>query len=263
MVSPVQQSTQSGTGRGRSDAALLESVCGAIADDLHVLAALHDREASLDLLVFLRDIEFPRHMALAVVSDRVREAATLFSNALDSLNESPGKQALDELAADYAAIYLNNACHASPCESVWVDLEGLALQEATFQIRSWYRHFGLVVENWRKRSDDHLVAQLHFVELLLRRANDVDVKEIARFMDEHLLRWLPAFSARVAGRCATQFYAGAALLTAAYCEDVRDLLAEIVGEPRPSAEEIEKRMKPKQDTKAVPVVFHPGTAPSW
>jgi len=38
---------------------------------------------------------------------------------------------------------------------------------------------------------------------------------------------------------------------------------EITGEPRPTAEEIEQRMKPKAEAKAVPLVFHPGLKPSW
>jgi TorA maturation chaperone TorD len=242
---------------------VLQQVRNAAADDLRVLAALHDREAGPDLLAYLRDTSFPAAMHLANVSDRFGEGATLLGESLAAMGDAPEAWALDELAADYAAIYLNHRYSASPCESVWLDVEGLALQDATFQIRSWYQRFGLAVENWRTRSEDHLVAQLHFLEILLRRCDDVDIDEMARFMDEHLLRWLPQFASRVSERCATRFYAGAALLTASYCEDVRDLLAEIRGEPRPTAEEIEERMKPKAEVKAAPLVFHPGLKPSW
>ncbi|NIO42018.1 MAG: dehydrogenase, partial [Burkholderiales bacterium] len=185
------------------------------------------------------------------------------SEALDLIDAEPEQWVFDELAADYAAIYLNHKYLASPCESVWIDPEGLALQVATFQIRSWYRRYGLRVENWRTRSDDHLVAQLHFLEILFGRIDECEIGEIGRFMDEHLLRWLPNFAARVAERCATRFYAGAGLLTASYCEAVRDLIAEITGEPRPSAEEIEQRMNPKTQNEAVPIAFHPGLKPSW
>ena len=244
-------------------AALLSKVRNSVADDLRVLAVLHDREAGLDLIAYLCDTDFPAAMHLANTSDRFGEGATLLAESLAAMGDAPEAWVLDELAADYAAIYLNHRYRASPCESVWLDLEGLALQDATFQIRSWYQRFGLAVKNWRTRSDDHLVAQLHFLEILLRRCDGVDIAEIARFMDEHLLRWLPRFASRVAERCATQFYAGAALLTASYCEDVRDLLAEINGEARPTAEEIEERMKPKAEVKAVPLVFHPGMKPSW
>lgn len=55
------------------------------------------------------------------------------------------------------------------------------------------------------------------------------------------------FASRVAGRCESAFYAGLVLLVAQYLDELRDLLAQIVAEPRPSAEEIEQRMKPKVD----------------
>ena len=243
---------------------LLRRVRDAIGDDLLTLAAIHDRELGEELLCHLRQTDFPAHLGFSSGSDRVQEAAALFSEAIAGIGDAPSARVLDELSADYAALYLNHTYQVSPCESVWVDLEGLALQDATFQTRAWYRRFGLEVENWRVRSDDHLVAQLHFIGTLFHRSGEeADLAEIARFMDEHLLRWLPRFASKAAQRCETQFYAGAALLTSAYCEDIRDLLAELVGEPRPSSEEIEKRMKPGQETKAVPMVFHPGAGPSW
>ena len=71
-------------------------------------------------------------------------------------------QTLDILAAEYADIYLNNSLQAFPCESVWLDQEGLTMQEPMFQVREWYGRFGLQVEDWRKRTDDHLVNQLRF-----------------------------------------------------------------------------------------------------
>lgn len=242
---------------------LLRRIRDAIGDDLRILAALHDRELGEELLSCLRQGDFPATLALSNGSDRVQEAAALFSEAMAGIGEAPPARVLDELSADYAAIYLNHAYQVSPCESVWLDPEGLALQDATFQTRAWYRQYGLAVENWRVRSDDHLVAQLHFIGTLSHRSGDADLAEIARFMDEHLLRWLPAFASEVVRRCETQFYAGAALLTSAYCEELRDLLAEVIGEPRPSSEEIEKRMKPGHEAKPVPMVFHPGTGPSW
>ncbi|UCH47506.1 MAG: molecular chaperone TorD family protein [Betaproteobacteria bacterium] len=245
------------------DAALLRRVRNAVADDLRVLAALHDRELAPELLAYLRETHFPAAMSLSDVSRQVRDSAAMLSESLASIGATPEAWVFDELAADYAAIYLNHQYRTSPCESVWLDSEGLALQEATFQIRSWYQRFGLAVENWRTRSDDHLVAQLHFLETLLRRIDEVDIGEIGRFMDEHLLRWLPNFAARVADRCATRFYAGTALLTASSCEALRDLIVEITGEPRPTAEEIEQRMKPKTEAKPVPITFHPGLKPSW
>jgi TorA maturation chaperone TorD len=148
---------------------------------------------------------------------------------------------------------------------VWIDEEGLVLQEPTFLVRQCYKRHGLAVHNWRKRPDDHLVVELHFIELLLARAQRPELEEIAQFMDEHLLRWLPNFAMRVSSRCETPFYAGAALLTLAYCEELRDVIAELLGKARPSAEEIEARPKPMRrvEVKPISTPYFPGKSPSW
>jgi hypothetical protein len=62
----------------------------------------------------------------------------------------------------------------------------------------------------------------------------------------------------VASRCDTAFYAGLALLSAAYCDSLRDILARWLGEPRPSPEEIAERLSGRTEP-AVPVRFVPGT----
>jgi TorA maturation chaperone TorD len=132
-----------------------------------------------------------------------------------------------------------------------------------FQVREFYRLFDLVAADWRLRPDDHLVLELQFLAALFRDSHPQALAEAARFLDTHLLRWLPLFGQRVAARCATPFYAGAARLSAAYCDELRDLLAEVLGEARPSAEEVEARMRPRVAPAVAPVTFVPGLAPSW
>ena len=45
-------------------------------------------------------------------------------------------------------------------------------------------------------------------------------------LDDHLLRWLPDFAARIAARTAHPFYAALAHLTVVWCRSFRDLLAD-------------------------------------
>jgi TorA maturation chaperone TorD len=148
---------------------------------------------------------------------------------------------------------------------VWLDDDHLAMQEPMFQIREWYGRHGLAVADWRKRTDDHLVNQLRFLAHLIDPAAGAgDLSEAARFLDEHLLRWISGFAERVAKRCQTRFYAGLVQMTAAYLHELRALLAEVTGEPVPSAEEIEERMRPKTSVAVdVPGPYLPGAAPSW
>jgi TorA maturation chaperone TorD len=131
-----------------------------------------------------------------------------------------------------------------------------------FRLRSQYARHGLAVHDWRKRSDDHLVVQLQFVAHLLSVPGN-GLRDAAHFLDEHLLRWIPEFARRVAGRCDTAFYGGLAMLTAAYLDELRELLGQILGEPRPTAEEVEARFKSKVSVEAPPPRYIPGPAPSW
>ncbi|MBK9595928.1 MAG: molecular chaperone TorD family protein [Rhodocyclales bacterium] len=171
----------------------------------------------------------------------------------------PDENAFDRLAADYAAIYLTAAYGASPCESAWIDEDHLVCQDAMFQLREIYLSAGLAAADWRRRSDDHLVLQLAYLSHAARSAETVaEWRSIARFMDEHLLRWLPDFAARVSCRCESAFYAGLAVLTHAWCDEFRDLLAAQLGEPRPGREEVELRMKPSRATESAPIAFRAG-----
>lgn len=234
-----------------------------VAQDLAMLSTLHHAELDDALLGDLARAGFPDHIGLRLFGDEGMRALALMSVALAELSAPLSEAVRDELAADYAAIYLTYAYHASPCESVWLDQENLAMQAPMFQVREFYKLFNLVAANWRTRPDDHLVLELQFLAALFRDSHPLALPEAARFLDTHLLRWLPLFGKRVAARCATPFYAGAARLTAAYCDELRDLLAELLGEPRPSVDAVEASMRPRQVAETAPVTFSPGMSPSW
>jgi len=244
----------------------LAEFCQAIAEDLTQLAVLHDAEAEDRLIQSLKSSGFPRTLGLKLVSKPAHALIDLVENALAALRQPLDQSLCDELAVDYANIYLTHAYRASPNESVWTDEENLERQQSMFQVRDEYGKYELGAANWRQRADDHLVLQLQFlVHLFGHEAPPQSLATAACFMDDHLLRWLMPFADRVANRCATEFYAGINLLTAVYCEELRDLLAIILDQPRPTREEIEARMQGNSaGTADVPVAFVPGAGgPSW
>ncbi len=245
----------------------INNVLGMLAQDINLLAGLHDKELDNPAIATLQEIDFPDCFALMLSEKGASDASLLLRSALQELH-NPAAAALDELAADYADIYLNHGLQASPCESVWLDEDGLIMQEPMFQIRDWYQRYELAAEDWRVRSDDHLSLQLQFMAHLVYTADKAEspvdtLGELARFMDEHPLRWIDDFAQRVAQRCATPFYAGLALLTASYLDALRELLVLMLDQPRPTAEQIEERMKPKAESVEVPLTYMPGSSPSW
>jgi TorA maturation chaperone TorD len=229
-------------------------------DDLRLLSALHASEPCKEGLQGLVESGFPSNLGLILNSAPAGQATELLHQALrDMAGEGLSHELLDILAVDYADIYLTHAFSASPQESVWFDEEGCICQQSMFQVREWYRRHGCEAENWRILADDHLILQLAFLGELQRTGM---FSEAARFLDEHLLRWIGQFSERVAGRCATRYFAGLNLLTAAYLEELRSHLEKILDEPRPGAEEIQRRME-LAGLRAEPIAFMPGAAPGW
>ncbi len=248
--------------QGPSEADFLPRFRGRVAEDLRILAALHDREPDADMAAELRAMDFPRCLTLPPANGPAREAWMVMEKSLELLPENPDPQALDQLAADYASIYLTHGIGASPEESVWVDEDSLICQDSMFQVRQWYEAQGLEAPDWRTRPDDHLVYQLQFIAHLLDSQDDTQsLQQAARFMDEHLLRWVGSFAERVLQRCETPWFAGAAGVTAAYVEELRDTLAEILQQPRPTPEEIEERMNPSRPAEEISVSFMPGMGP--
>ncbi len=253
---------------------LLQQFTKTTAEDLRLLADLHAKELDTEKLMLLKDYDFPQNLGLIPVGV---EAETLQKQLYDlvcSWSSSLDQAFLDELASDYAAIYLNGAYHACPQESVWIDDEGLTCQDPMFEVRACYAEYDLSTPDWRQRSDDHLVNEILFVAYVLEKNSAGIVKEdfanIATFLDEHLLRWLPSFAQRVASRCDTAFYAHLNILIAMYFEQIRDLIAEVLQQARPSPEEIEARLLAKQQAKQAvveqpiqPMAYVPGVAPSW
>lgn len=239
----------------------------ALAEDAATLALLQDRELTPSILADLRQVGFPVNLGLVPDGEACLAAFELMRMAVLSSPPANDAGALDELAADFAGIYLTGAFGASPCESYWLSDDHLVCQDAMFDLRAIYAGHGLAAPDWRRRPDDHLVFQLQFLARRLEAASsDDDWRALAEFMDFHLLRWLPDFSRRVAERCATMFYAALVLLTDAWLEQVRTLITDQLGEPRPSREEIALRLGSQREAEPepVPVAFVPGgLRPGW
>lgn len=241
----------------------------ALVQDLDQLIRLHDRELDAEILAALKVAAFPNGLALSAADEAGR---TAHSNMAAALHDMP---TLDELAADYAAIYLNNRFGASPYESVWLSDEHLACDRSMFELREIYAAAGWQVSDWRSRFDDHLVLQLQYLRQVLASAapqgyflqGAVDPEKLAAFIDQHLGYWLPDWAQRVSAHCNTAFYAALAELTYVWLLRFRELLAEIHDLPLPSREEMGALISRKlalDKAEIAPIRFVPGIqGASW
>jgi len=240
----------------------INDFCSAIADDLNMLAALHENEVEERLLNAMDISDFPMQLGLRMRTDLALDAQRLMKEALDDLTRPFDKETIDTLAADYADIYLSYTFRASPYESVWLDAENLERQAPMFEVRDWYERFDVAVPDWRIRADDHLMHQLQFLAFLFsQEEHQKNIVEIAKFMDQHLLKWLDSFAQRVAERCATKYFAAVALLTAAYCEELRETLVNVFELERQIPDE-KNETQALNEINEVPSQFMPGMGPT-
>lgn len=239
----------------------------ALAEDAATLALLHDSELTAQVLAELKGVGFPANLGLTPAGEASLGTFEMMRMAMASMPTPAGAELLDELAADFASIYLTGGFGASPCESCWLSDDHLVCQGPMFDLRALYAEQGLAVPDWRKRPDDHLVFQLQFLARRLEMTVTAnDWRALALFLDYHPLRWVPDFADRVAQRCDMMFYAALTMLTDTWLQQVRDLIAVHLGEPRLSREEIEASLGSQREAEpvAVPIAFMPGAAgPSW
>lgn len=236
----------------------------AIAADISLLARLHD-DASADTLAALAGAPSQTWMGLKLRNERARHGHDLLARTLAPWSGPLPQAAVDEIAVDHANIYLVYGYRAAPTESPWRDPEGLERQAPMFSAAAWYARFGLHASDRQQRADDHLVTELQFLAWLLDpETGPTQVADAGQFMDQHLLVWVPQFCARVAERCATPYFAGLAMLTSGYLEELRELMAEHAGLPRPKpAETVLSHSRCGQSGEAVEQRYIPGVAPSW
>lgn len=236
----------------------------AISDDLTLLSTLQATELDASGLAELKRLGFPDGLGLCLRTDKAREVLAHLNKVVKQWPDRVDSACLDDLASDFAAIYLNAQIGASPHESFWLDEEHLVMQKPMFEVRDYYREHGLKVQDWRSRADDHIVNELSFLSEIMKAEPDhANLSIAAGFLDEHLLRWIGEFADRVAGHSGSELYSGLVLLTAIYCEELRDLLALILNEPRPDPEALDARLRARsaEPVKVAPPQFSAG--PGW
>ena len=232
-----------------------------LADVIDVLARIHDREVDAAFIGGWRANGLSQWIGDVLGSAMAKEGVSALEGALDALPDPLTGIAHDDLASDYADIYLTHAYRISPNGSVWLTEEGLERQGPMFDTRSWYRRYGVEVPDWRKRPDDNIVHQLQFLAHLLRTGDPEALADAARFLDGGLLAWLPEFAARIGARARTPFYRAFARLTHAAVDEVRDRLEQGTG----LARQVAALPQPSCAATAAPdeIRYMPGQAESW
>lgn len=211
-------------------------VAGEVSHLLGFLAAVYRREMGPEMLRTLREPGIAATLAEAGVALGGR------------LGEGPEDEVLEELAVEYAALFLGPGGHVSPYESVYGENgTGSLWGERTIAVRRYVEAAGFeYADGGHGAIPDHLSVELEFMSELARReaqawsrgdsAAAANCLEYQReFMTEHLARWVFRFCERVVEMAGLPFYRDVARLTSEFLagerEDIPRRLAMARGQP--------------------------------
>lgn len=245
----------------------------AMQHDFELIAIIHDRELSAEIVEALKAAPFGSQLAIRFRSQAALSALAGFETAVRNLPQSIDHNVLDELAVLYADVYLRHSCRVQPTGSFWLTEDHLERQAPMLEMRTEMRRAGLRLTDWAGRTEDHLVPQMLFIARLLAQArNDGNLETVGRILDEHLLRWVRAFAAGLAKARGPAFYVALAELTAAWLDEARDVLAGAFGIARPAGNEVcqagaprsrSNSNDPRRSGPEAVAPYVPGAGPGW
>lgn len=198
-----------------------------------LLSRMFQKEADETLLSNLRTMQFPINTG----NDSFDKANWLLASYLAYVWEN----SLNELAIDYARLFLGNGTNGSlspfPFESVYTSEKGLTMQDARDQVLDIYRQHGLNKNASWKDSEDHIALEFEFMQYLAQRSTKAfnagnekggwDYMECSQeFLKQHLWNWIPQFCDDILQAAQTDFYKGAAHMTLGVLSMDRELLYE-------------------------------------
>lgn len=172
-----------------------------------LLSRIYRSEVDAPLLDALKGMTFPTDAPQPQLAEGYARLRTWL--------EGCGERALDDLAADYAAVFLAagsaDGSAAIPCESVYTSPRKIYMQEAWESVTALYRAHALgKAEGLDDLMEDHLALELAFMAHLI---GENDTKHQQAFLEGHLLNWVPDFVADIDRYARQDFYKAVGLIT--------------------------------------------------
>lgn len=197
-----------------------------------LLATVFGQEISSDLLLQIKDPQF-----LGVLSE-------LGVEFQDDFLEKSDKDLIEGLAVEYAGLFLGPGKHISPHESVHHEREdgkgGQLWGDSTVEVRKFIESAGFEYQPEYKGIPDHISVELEFMQqvtLSEAQAWKDEDKEKAlycrqiekKFIEEHLICWVPIFCEKVIQQAELPFYREVAGLTRKFIEfERKELIKEVM-----------------------------------
>lgn len=217
--------------------------------DAELKEVVSSRSASYALLsrVYRRELTAEALEALvAAATDggalHAGEAGDVFNTYLWELRGADLKKVERELAAEFAALFLNASQQSvHPFESVYTSDERLLMQRARDEVLKEYRRAGLARVREFREPEDHIALEFQFMSNLCDRTRESleaqdwtaareSLEWQKRFFDEHLTVWIPRFCKDLAQVARSGFYGKVAWLTTELLETERETIPALLAE---------------------------------
>jgi putative dimethyl sulfoxide reductase chaperone len=160
-----------------------------------------------------------------------------FIKAASQLRESAGDTAssYEIMKNDFLNLFGGKGVPlAAPYETFYQDTDRIINGKNNGLVSDFYKSYG-----WESRfrdqiPDDHLGIELLFLTLMIEKYLELDDEvccremkhEIARFLNQHILSWVPRWNEDVQKNALSLGYKGIGTLIQACAEDIRDMMNE-------------------------------------
>ncbi len=141
---------------------------------------------------------------------------------------------------DYTRLFIGPGdVPAPPWESIYLGGERLHFSKNTLAVRNAYRKYNFLPARYGHDPDDHVGLELDFMHKLCELAKDkiegndekglLEILEGQKnFLEDHLLKWVPAWTDDIMKNAETDFYRGAARLVDIWLKLDLQLIEEFV-----------------------------------
>ena len=186
-----------------------------------LLATIYGQEITSDLLQQIKTPQFLGALSVLEVE------------GIDGLMQKPEAELLEDLAVEYTRLFLGPGKHISPHESVHHQREdgqwGKLWGASTVEVKKFIEATGLSYTDDYKGMPDHISVEFEFMQQLIlaeeQAWKEADADKAAscrqvekKFIEEHLINWIPAFCEMVIQEAELPFYQAVAALTRSFIE---------------------------------------------
>ncbi len=198
----------------------------------HNAAARH-RSDIYGLLSMVYGQEITSDLLQQIKSPQFMEAFSVLEvKGIDDLMQKPEAELIEDLAVEYTHLFLGPGKHISPHESVHHQREdgqwGKLWGASTVEVKRFIEATGLSYNEEFRGLPDHISVEAEFMQQLTLREEKAWKEDPGqaqacrqvekRFIEEHLICWVPSFCEKVIEETESPFYHAMAALTRSFIE---------------------------------------------